>query len=293
MRRIGCIVAAALLAALGAACSDATTGEPGLGARVTLDRVEASVGDPIGVTVEIETPAGWRIETPPAPGDGAFASDAVELVAPVANAGGLRHHLLWTLRAREVGELTLPWLEVPVVRADGAAQPLRVGGVPLSVRSVRAELPSREAVFDIRSAPPDLPTPIWVWALVAAGIALAVWGARAIRRRARAARAVSGALASAGGTALAALDAAEQSADPRGFASGVRDALVPFVSRVWGVDATIATPDELERPVDAELVRILREVELARFAKRPALAPLRPLVPQARDRIRHVAHLRG
>jgi len=172
-------------------------------------------------------------------------------------------------------------------------QLLRVGGVPLLVRSVRAELPAREAVFDIRTAPPDLPTPLWVWALAAAGLGLAVFTVRAIRRRARVLRAATSALADAAQVALEALDEAERSADARGFAASVRAALLPFIARVWHVDAARATPAELTQPVDAEFVRILQTLELARFAPRPVLAPLQPLATQARERVRHVANLRA
>jgi hypothetical protein len=179
------------------------------------------------------------------------------------------------------------------VRADGAVQPLRVGGVPLTVRSVRDELPAREAVFDIRAAPPEPPTPIWVWALAAGAIALLALAGRAIRQRARTLRETHGALADAGQTALAALDDAERSADARGLASKLRAALLPFVARVWNIDASSTTPAELADPVDRELVRILQVAERARFARRPALAPLQPLATQARERVRHVANLRA
>lgn len=286
--------AAALAAAsLTVACRDAGTLESGIGARVTLDRSEARVGDPIGITVEVETPAGFTLQTPPAPGDGPFASDSVRLVEPIATPAGLRHHLLWVVRAREVGDQTLPWLEIPLVRPDGAVQALRVGGVPLAVRSVRADLPAREAVFDIRTAPPIEPTPLWVWALGAAGIGLAVLAWRALRRRAQTLPAATTRVADAGYAALAELSEAERDADARSFAGRVRAALLAFVGGVWSVDTSSATPAELPAAVDRELVRILHTLELARFAKRPALAPLTPLASQARERVRHVANLRA
>src|SRR5262249_13530506 len=50
----------------------------GIGARVTADRSEARVGDPIGITVEVETPAGYAIQQPAAPSSAEFASDGVE-----------------------------------------------------------------------------------------------------------------------------------------------------------------------------------------------------------------------
>jgi hypothetical protein len=281
------------LAPYGLACRDAITVESGIGARVTLDRSEAQVGDPIGVTIEVETPAGFTLQTPPAPGEGAFASDSVRLVEPISTPSGLRHHLLWVVRAREVGDQTLPWLEIPLVRPDGAVQPLRVGGVPLAVRSVRADLPAREAVFDIRAAPPVEPTPLWVWALGAAGLGLALLAFRALRRRALLLQAVTTKIADAGRAALAELTEAERDGDARSFAERVRAALLLFVAGVWSVDTTSATPAELPSAVDRELVRILQQLELARFAKRPAIAPLTPLASQARERVRHVANLRA
>jgi hypothetical protein len=201
--------------------------------------------------------------------------------------------LLWVVRAREVGDQSLPWLEIPLVRPDGAIQPLRVGGVPLAVRSVRADLPAREAVFDIRSAPPIEPTPLWVWALCAAGIGLALLAFRALRRRAKSQQAASTRISDAGRAALAQLAEAERDGDARTFAERVRAALLSFVGGVWSVDTAAATPAELPGAVDRELVRILHTLEQARFAKRPALAPLTPLASQARERVRHVANLRA
>jgi hypothetical protein len=285
--------ALALAATWTLACGDAATLESGIGARITLDRSEARVGDPIGITVEIETPPGFALRAPPAPGDGPFASDSVTVVAPIVTTAGLRHHLLWVVRAREVGDLALPWLEIPLVRPDGAVQPLRVGGVPLAVRSVRADLPAREAVFDIRTAPPIEPTPFWVWALAVAGVALSILAVRALRRRAQALRSATAKLEGSGRAALDRLDLAELNTDARAFAERTRDALLIFVAGVWSVDTSSATPAELPTAVDRELVHILQALELARFAPRPALAPLVPLASLARERVRNVANLRA
>jgi len=282
-------VVLALAAALAVGCGDARPVESGIGARVTLDRSETQVGDPIGVTVEVETPAGFAVQTPPAPSGGAFASDSVKLVEPIATPQGLRHHLLWVVRAREIGDQTLPWLDIPLVRPDGAVQALRVGGVPLAVRSVRADLPAREAVFDIRAAPPDTPTPFWVWALLAAMLALALFAARAIRNRARAIEVANHRLADAGRAALAEIDEAERIGDARALAERVRAALLSFI----GGDTASATPGELPERVDRELVTVLGALELARFARRPALEPLAPLASRAREGVRNVANLRA
>ena len=225
------------------------------------------------------------------PGASAFASDAVQLVAPIAVPGGLRHHLLWTVRAREVGDQLLPWIDVPVVRPDGAVQPLRIGGVPLAVLSVADDVPAREAVFDIRAAPPQKPTPLWVWAAAAGGLALVALALRALRRRAKRAEERAGRVASAGREALAQLDGVEADGDPKSFAARVRGALLEFVARIWQVETTSATPGELPAEVDGEIVRLLGGLDAARFAPRPALEPLVPLAEHARERVRHVANL--
>ncbi|MFI5314836.1 MAG: hypothetical protein ACHQ6T_03990 [Myxococcota bacterium] len=282
----------ALLLAL-AACGRAEPPALGLGARVTLDRSEARVGDPIGVTVEVETPAGYSLQAPPAPSSGPFASESVELVAPIPVPGGLRHHLLWTLRAREVGDQSLPWIEIPLVRPDGNVQPLRVGGVPLAVRSVKADLPERAAVFDIRVAPPERPTPLWVWALAALGAGLASAVFRALRRRARASEVRAGRVTTAGRAALVLLDGIESERDPRGAAARVRAALLGFVSGVWNVETSAVTPRELPAEVDGDIVQILGGLDAARFAASPAHAPIAGLAERARERVRYVANLRA
>ena len=274
------------------ACREASEAGSGIGARVTLDRVETQVGEPVGVTIEVDTPAGFQVQAPPAPNGGAFASDSVKLIEPIQTPSGLRHHLLWVVRAREVGDQALPWLDIPLVRADGVVQPLRVGGVPLPVRSVRADLPRREAVFDIRAAPPEPPTPAWVFALAGLAVLFALWLGRAIRRRARAVQARTTRLADTGRAALAALDEAESASDARSFAGRVRAALFAFIGSVWSVETSSATPDELGLPVDRELVRILATLERARFAAHPELPTLLPLATEARERVRHVANLR-
>jgi hypothetical protein len=285
----------ALLAALlaFAACGRGEVQSLGIGTRVTLDRSQARVGDPIGVTVEIETPPGYSVQAPPAPGGDSFASDSVELVEPIPVPGGLRHHLLWTLRAREVGEQALPWIDIPLVRPDGNVQPLRVGGTPLPVLSVKADLPERAAVFDIRGAPPQRPTPIWVWALAALGGALSVLVFRALRRRALAAGERAGRVITAGRGALALLDGVEAESDARRFATRVRAALLGFVEGCWNVNTASVTPGELPAEVDGDIVRILGTLEAARFAPHPGRAAIAGLAENARERVRHVANLRA
>jgi hypothetical protein len=288
MKRRGLALCCALALA---ACGPHETATLGIGARVTADRTEARVGDPIGITVEVETPEGFAIQQPALPSAASFASDAVEVVPPIAIPGGLRHHLLWTVRAREIGDQILPWVDVPVVRPDGAVQPLRIGGVPLAVRSVTSELPAREAVFDIRAAPPDRPTPLWVWVVCALAVALGWLSVRGLRRRARRAEERAGRVRAAGREALARLEGVESESDPKSFALRVRAPLLEFVGRIWQVETATATPSELPAEVDGEIVRLLGGLDAARFAPRPALAPLVPLAEHARERVRHVAEL--
>jgi hypothetical protein len=275
------------------ACSRAEVKPLGVGARVTLDRSETRVGDPVGVTVEIETPPGFSVQPPATPSGGAFASDSVELLPPRPVPGGLRHDLLWTVRAREIGDQLLPWLEVPLVRPDGVAQSLRVGGVPLPVRSVRSALAKQEALFDIRDAPPDPPPPPWVFALAALCLALLALAVQLLRRRARLAEQRATALVRIARETLGALDGAETESDAREFAGRVRRALVLFIAACWRVDTRSATPGELPSDVDAELIAILRQMEAARFAPRPVLPPIVGLAELARERVRHVAKLRA
>jgi hypothetical protein len=197
------------------------------------------------------------------------------------------------VRAREVGEQSLPWLDIPLVRPDGNVQPLRVGGMPLPVVSVKAGMPERVAVFDIRGAPPPKPTPLWVWGVTALGAALFVFGFRALRRRAVAAGERAGRVRTAGANALALLDGLESDSDARSFATRVRTALLGFVEACWSVNTASVTPGELPAEVDGDIARILGELEAARFAAAPARGPLGGVAERARERVRHVANLRG
>jgi hypothetical protein len=276
----------AWLAALALALACGRTDPPalGIGARVTLDRSETRVGDPVGVTVEIETPAGYSLQAPPPPSSGPFASDSLQLVPPIEIPGGLRHHVLWTVRAREVGDQALPWIDIPLVRPDGNVEPLRIGGVPLEVRSVRAEMPERAAVFDIRVAPPQKPIPLWAWGAAALALAGAVAAVRTLR---------TGRIAAAGREALDLLDGVQSEPDARGLALRVRAALLGFVAQSWRVETRAATPRELPAEVDGEIVRILGGLDAARFAARPERAAVAGLAEQARERVRHVADFRA
>jgi hypothetical protein len=160
------------------------------------------------------------------------------------------------------------------------------------VLSVKAQVPERAAVFDIRAAPPQEPIPFWAWALGAAAAVALVAGFRAARRRALAAEVAAGRIGTAGQAALAALEGVESDSDARSFAGRVRTALLGFVAACWSVNTASVTPRELPAEVDGEIAHILGGLDAARFARRPQRADLADVAERARERVRHVANLR-
>ena len=119
----------ALLCVALLACADEQASFEGIQTRLFVDRTEAQVGDAIGVTIEIETPEGFRLEKPaPPPPDERFLTESLEPLEPLEVPGGTQHRLLWTVRARSVGEHRLPHVDVPLVFPDGRTQALPVGG---------------------------------------------------------------------------------------------------------------------------------------------------------------------
>ena len=272
-----------LLAALLAACGSEPPLMQGIQTRVFVDRSDARVGDPIGVTIEITTPPGYTIEAPDAPefADG-FSTQALETLATSAAAGGLRHRVLWTLRARDLGDHVLPELSIPLIEPDGSRHALRAGGLPLPVRSVRGELPERDVFFDIREPPPLEPSraPLLVGAALLA-VALLLGSLVVRHRRDLAAHAGPDPLALARRT-LAQLELAAAQPDPRGFATHAQQAIWGFVEGRWRVPSAAATPDELPEGVDRGLGEVLATLEHTRFAPRPERAPVQAASKRAR-----------
>jgi hypothetical protein len=258
----------AVLAA-GLACSEEAMREPGIATRVFVDRTEARVGDPIGVTVEVETPLGFGLEKPaPPPPDERFLTEGVELLDPLLVPQGTRHRLLWTLRARRVGEERIPELELPLVRPDGEVLPLPVGGTPLLVRSVSADLPPRGTFFDVRPPPIEERGPLWIplagGTAALAGLA-AAWLWRRRRARVPAGPDVAGLLREA----ATALERALAEPDARRLAEALRAALLRFAGLRFEIDTSARTAGELSGEVDAALVEWLSGLEHARFRPRP------------------------
>jgi hypothetical protein len=260
----------ALLCVALLACADHEASLEGIQTRLFVDRTEAQVGDAIGVTIEIETPEGFRLEKPaPPPPDERFLTESLEPLEPLEVPGGTQHRLLWTVRARSVGEHRLPHVDVPLVFPDGRTQPLPVGGVPLPVRSVSDELPERDAYFDIRPPPDPSSGPVWV--LIAAGVgglgALLALSFVVARRRGAVEPPPSQEVLAR--EAIEAIETALAEPEPRALASGVGQALYAFAAGCFEIDTASAVPEDLETHVDARLVELLRDLDRARFG--PAL----------------------
>ncbi len=258
-----------------AACAPDESPRTGIETRVFVDRSEARVGDPIGVTIEVETPPGFMVEAPSAlPESPGFLSQSVETPAPRESARGLKHVVLWTLRARDTGEHFLPSLSLALVGPDGAMRPLPVAGLPLPVRSVRTELPEQRAYFDIRDPPPVERSR---GALYLGGAVLAVVGLLAAlvmrHRHDRAANAGPDPIALARRT-VERLELAAAQRETRALAAHSQAALWAFVEGRFGVQAAAATPDELPERVDATLTEVLHLLEHARFEPSPEREPV-------------------
>jgi hypothetical protein len=260
----------ACLAGIVAACAETEPPAPTLRTRVAVDRTEMRVGDAVGVTVEVETPAGFSVEAPATPPpDENFVTESLERLDPVALPTGIRHRLLWRLRARSVGDRSLPSLQVPLVWPDGRTQPLPVGSIPLLVGSVRDEIPERDVFFDVQPAPESEARGRWVW--LGGGLALAGLVGLVLvgRRRRRSAPPAGPSLLELRRSAAVALEEALSESDPRRLARCLALAVWGFVERRFGVDPRATTPQELPGAVDADLRELLVRLEGERFRRSP------------------------
>ncbi len=276
-------ITACAIGILLAACTAEVEPVRGLQVRLHLDRAQARVGDPVGVTVEIDTPPGFSIGRPDPPASaGAFITESIELADSVELEGGLRHRVLWTLRAKLVGEQVLPSLQVPLVHPEGRIEPLPVGGVPFAVVSVSAELPEREVFFDLR-APPPLQPP---WAAYYVGGASA--GILALLLAAVWWRQRHGVLGEPpdprvlAREALEALRDADEITDLRPRADRFSNVLRAYVAQRWSVAGDGVTPSDLEPPVSAALVELMRGFDRERFAPVPRVRELERSGAEAR-----------
>ena len=285
-RRIGAaraLTRIALLLVLFAGCAPETNPVRGLEIRMHIDRPQARVGDALGVTIEIDTPPGFSVGRPDPPtAAGAFVTEAIEMVESLDLEGGLRHRVLWTLRAKWVGEQVLPLLQIPLIHPEGRIEPLPVGGVPFAVVSVRAELPEREVYFDLRDPEPARGSRApWVAGGLIAAILSAVLAAAWWRRR----HGVLGAIPDPrvlAASALAALEAGDEIAELRPRADHFSDTMRHYVAQRWSLHGQALTPSELGEPVAVGLVELLQRLDAERFATAPEVREIERSGAEAR-----------
>ena len=282
---------------------------PGIRGILALEPGRIRAGEVASLEVVVTTPPehALRPVVPPdsVPGFWILGS---ELLPTEKEDGRWVHRIRFRLRARELGQFVWPSQPVEIESPDGATQRLVIEGRPLEVVSVQPDFPGRDTPFGLRERPEAAQPRGSAWAAAAAG---AVSGAAAVglillvrraRRRQRgepvAARAPAADLPAARGTALSALDAAEQrlEADPDAAADGAARALRRYVTQRWQRDVQAFTTPELEAEKPpagaaqhwADLVAQLRDLDDARFAPdgaraRASRAALRQQLARARD----------
>jgi hypothetical protein len=269
--------------ALVAACGEEPRTTPGLQARVFVDRTETRVGTPIGVTVEMEVPPGFDVDSPsPPPPDDRFHTESVEPLDPELLSAGSRHAIRWTLRARAAGDQQLPELLVPLVRPDGEVEPVPVGRLPIRVASTLEEFPERETYFDIRPAPDREPAWPASWTAGAAAAALSLAGLVFFLVRARRRRTPELDLCALAERCIGELEASLAEPDPRALAGRVDAALRGFVTARFAIDTRARTPRELPAQVDRPLVDLLAGIDGARFRRSPEREHVLALARDAR-----------
>jgi len=265
--------------------TDRAPGIEGIAARVVLDRSEVYAGDPLGVTIEVDVPAGHVLQSPQPVASDAFASEGIEAESPQTTARGTRYAWRWTLRPRLTGALGLPELRVPMTSPAGDEAPVRIASLPLRVRSVRVELSSRSVLFDIRDAeaPPSMLLLFGGLGLAASLVVAAIFMARSRRRYAR--QADARALARRTFDELAQLpkDA------PRDAAEASLRALWAYLRRRWSLERSGLTSVELPERVDPDLRNIVSELERARFGRAPSPDGVDATLARLREYLSHAA----
>jgi hypothetical protein len=270
-------LAAATASARAPAPASAASGAPRV--EVALAPESVTVGDRIEAAITVRLPPGdaraprfsdWSR------GWGKLAVLAAPPAERSASPAGVEWRQRLVLAAFETGRLELPPAEIAL---GGAAQPLATpAGLAVDVRSV---LPAGEA--EPRPQPPEPPRPLplprafWWTAGALAALALALGLLLARRRRAAAAASAEAALSP--GEELARALAALAALEPAAAHAALSLALRRYLGRSLALPAACSTTSELahrlaarglERALVQRAVRLLRELDQVKFARRAA-----------------------
>jgi hypothetical protein len=234
-----------------------------------LDRTQATIGDPIGLTLSVRYPATATLDagdlgTQLAPFEVLSADPPVDQRAAD---GTNERRYRFKIAAYQTGQLRLP----PVtVSFDLAGQPGQAQSLPLTV-TIESVIPAGDKAADIRPLKPQLDLPVAmtpslrrILTGVAAVVALAILALVAwifLRRRAPAVVPISEVLPTLEAEARAELDAIVD----EGFLSGgdyrthyarVAECIRRYISRRYGFRASALTTAELrDRMVDSGVDR--------------------------------------
>ncbi len=291
------VLAAAFTALLAAAPTAAQDVEPTVSTAVSA--AAAAVGDPISVVVTVRHAPDAEVRWPDPVDTAPF-----ELLGPPVSEstpadGGVESRLELRVAAFELGELSLPALDLEVVDADGEATALATEAVPVAIESV-----GRDEGGDIRDIKGPLAIPFeavtllpWIAALLALAAAGA-WLYRRYRRRTRPEAPVPARPPRpAHVVAREALDALEaarllERGEIKTWHIRLSDILRVYIEGRFGVDAMEMTTGEVldglrrtdaDTGAVADVRRLLDRCDLVKFAKlRPAMPECRELAPLAR-----------
>jgi hypothetical protein len=237
------------------------------------------IGDPFTVSIRVRTPTGATIEFPPGPD----STSAVQLLDPrtvrtTADTAAVDQTATYRLAAWDIGPHAIALGDV-IVRGAGADQRIAVGRPSIFVQSV---LPADSSLRVPKPARPLIDQGMprwWLWALIAAAVALALlaiwWWWR--RRRHVAAPPVEDPLAVAERefTRVEALRLIEAGERGRHVALMV-DVLRDYLAARYANAPLSLTTSELTRALHRDQVplerlgRLLDEADLIKFARRPA-----------------------
>jgi hypothetical protein len=264
---------------------------------VALEPQSVTLGDRIAATLIVRLDPGDR-RTPRFPdwshGWGKLSVLSAPAAEPIDTPSGTEWHQKLELAAFELGKLDLPAVEIALDGAGGVRAP-KVATPPGLAIEVRSVLPAEEKEIAPKPAEPPrrltLPRSFW-WtaaALTALAAALGIFAARRSR------------IAAAGGArgTLAPLDELDQAlaalsgSDPVSALATLSLALRRYLGRSLSFPALESTTSELAQrlgggPLDRatvqRTVRLLREVDQVKFARRAAdAAELARRIDEARS----------